>query len=78
MERVGRDHSIGAGCNLGPIAYRHYFGRHLWGHFSRPLTAAVAAVYAFIASFVYRDMGPFAGREGEANTPVWAKPRSPA
>ena len=47
------------------------------GIFTPTEAAAVAAVYAFfIASFVYRDMGPFAGREGEANTPVWAKPQA--
>jgi len=47
------------------------------GIFTPTEAAAVAAVYAFfIASFVYRDMGPLAGREGEANTPVWAKPQA--
>ena len=47
------------------------------GIFTPTEAAAVAAVYAFfIASFVYRDMGPLAGREGEANTPLWAKPQA--
>ena len=47
------------------------------GIFTPTEAAAVAAVYAFfIASFVYRDMGPLAGQEGEANTPVWAKPQA--
>ena len=47
------------------------------GIFTPTEAAAVAAVYAFfIASFVYRDMGPLAGREGEANTPFWAKPQA--
>lgn len=47
------------------------------GIFTPTEAAAVAAFYAFfIASFVYRDMGPLAGREGEANTPVWAKPQA--
>lgn len=47
------------------------------GIFTPTEAAAVAAVYAFfIASFVYRDMGPLAGREGEAKTPVWAKPQA--
>ena len=47
------------------------------GIFTPTEAAAVAAIYAFfIASFVYRDMGPLAGREGEANTPLWAKPQA--
>ena len=35
--------------------------------FSRPTeAAAVAAVYAFlIANFIYRDMGPLHGKDGE-------------
>ncbi len=37
--------------------------------------AAVSSVYAFIvASFVYRDMGPLAGRDGEAPLSLWQKP----
>jgi len=37
--------------------------------------AAVAAVYAFIvATFIYRDMGPLAGKNGEANTSLLKKP----
>ena len=47
------------------------------GIFTPTEAAAVAAIYAFfIASFVYRDMGPLAGREREANTPLWAKPQA--
>ncbi|MFC2967576.1 TRAP transporter large permease [Acidimangrovimonas pyrenivorans] len=37
--------------------------------------AAVASVYAFvIATFVYRDMGPLAGRDGAAPIPLHRKP----
>ncbi|MCR8725566.1 TRAP transporter large permease [Frigidibacter sp. ROC022] len=38
--------------------------------------AAVAAIYAFlIASFVYRDMGPLAARDGDsALAPLWSRP----
>ncbi|THD82977.1 TRAP transporter large permease [Aliigemmobacter aestuarii] len=37
--------------------------------------AAVASVYAFlIAVFVYRDMGPLAGKDGAAPIPLWRKP----
>ena len=37
--------------------------------------AAVAAVYAFIvATFIYRDMGPLAGKDGAANTSLLRKP----
>ncbi|WP_417719062.1 TRAP transporter large permease [Salipiger sp.] len=37
--------------------------------------AAVAAIYAFlIASFVYRDMGPLAGKDGAPNLPLIRKP----
>ncbi|MBT9382460.1 TRAP transporter large permease subunit [Pseudooceanicola sp. CBS1P-1] len=39
--------------------------------------AAVASVYAFIAAvFIYRDMGPLKGAEGQANTPLWKKPQA--
>ncbi|EIE52650.1 C4-dicarboxylate ABC transporter permease [Salipiger aestuarii] len=45
------------------------------GIFTPTEAAAVAAVYAFlIANFVYCDMGPLAGRNGERNTPLWRKP----
>ncbi|EPX75528.1 TRAP transporter large permease [Salipiger mucosus] len=45
------------------------------GIFTPTEAAAVAAVYAFlIASFVYRDMGPLAGRDGAPNLPLWRKP----
>ncbi|MFK7941770.1 MAG: TRAP transporter large permease, partial [Paracoccaceae bacterium] len=45
------------------------------GIFTPTEAAAVAAVYAFVIStFVYRDMGPLATAEGEANTPLWRKP----
>jgi C4-dicarboxylate transporter DctM subunit len=37
--------------------------------------AAVAAVYAFIvATFIYRDMGPLAGRDGNRNSSLLRKP----
>ncbi len=37
--------------------------------------AAVAAVYAFFcATFIYRDMGPLAGRNGQPNLPLIKKP----
>jgi C4-dicarboxylate transporter DctM subunit len=39
--------------------------------------AAVASVYAFlVASFVYRDMGPLAGRNGAGPTPLLQKPQA--
>jgi C4-dicarboxylate transporter DctM subunit len=39
--------------------------------------AAVASVYSFFAAlFIYRDMGPLAGAEGEKNIPVWQKPQA--
>ncbi|EEX13725.1 trap dicarboxylate transporter- dctm subunit [Citreicella sp. SE45] len=45
------------------------------GIFTPTEAAAVAAVYAFlIANFVYRDMGPLAGRNGEPNLPLIRKP----
>ncbi|MBN8188548.1 MAG: TRAP transporter large permease [Salipiger thiooxidans] len=45
------------------------------GIFTPTEAAAVAAVYAFlIANFVYRDMGPLAGRNGERNLPLIRKP----
>ena len=38
--------------------------------------AAVASVYAFIiATFVYRDMGPLAGKDGAAPIPLYKKPQ---
>jgi len=47
------------------------------GIFTPTEAAAVAAVYAFvIASFVYRDMGPLATAEGEANISFFKKPQS--
>jgi C4-dicarboxylate transporter DctM subunit len=37
--------------------------------------AAVASVYAFfVATFVYRDMGPLAESEGQAKRSVWQAP----
>ena len=48
------------------------------GIFTPTEAAAVAAVYAFlIANFVYRDMGPLAGRNGEPNLPLIRKPIAP-
>ena len=45
------------------------------GIFTPTEAAAVAAVYAFIiATFVYRDMGPLANKEGGPNTPLMRKP----
>ncbi|MBV2360665.1 TRAP transporter large permease [Thalassococcus sp. CAU 1522] len=45
------------------------------GIFTPTEAAAVAAVYAFlIASFVYRDMGPLAGKNGAPNLALWQKP----
>ncbi len=45
------------------------------GIFTPTEAAAVAAVYAFfIASFVYRDMGPLARPEGERNLSLLQKP----
>ncbi|WP_370244374.1 TRAP transporter large permease [Salipiger sp.] len=45
------------------------------GIFTPTEAAAVAAVYAFfIANFVYRDMGPLAGRDGERNLTLLRKP----
>jgi len=39
--------------------------------------AAVASVYAFIiATFVYRDMGPLAGKDGAAPIPLYKKPQA--
>ena len=39
--------------------------------------AAVAAVYAFlVATFVYRDMGPLAGKDGAAPTSLLQKPQA--
>ncbi|MGX9354491.1 TRAP transporter large permease [Roseobacteraceae bacterium S113] len=47
------------------------------GIFTPTEAAAVAAVYAFfIASFVYRDMGPLATEEGSRNIPIWRKPKA--
>ncbi|MDA7424633.1 TRAP transporter large permease [Thalassococcus lentus] len=47
------------------------------GVFTPTEAAAVAAVYAFfIASFVYRDMGPLAGKDGAPNLPLWRKPHA--
>ena len=45
------------------------------GIFTPTEAAAVAAVYAFlIASFVYKDMGPLAARDGAPNHSLRAKP----
>ncbi|MBL6777891.1 MAG: TRAP transporter large permease [Paracoccaceae bacterium] len=39
--------------------------------------AAVASVYAFIiATFVYRDMGPLAGKDGASPIPLYKKPQA--
>ena len=45
------------------------------GIFTPTEAAAVAAVYAFlIASFIYRDMGPLAGKDGARNLTLLEKP----
>ena len=45
------------------------------GIFTPTEAAAVAAVYAFlIANFVYRDMGPLAGKDGATNLRLMQKP----
>ena len=45
------------------------------GIFTPTEAAAVAAVYAFaIASFVYRDMGPLAARDGKDKSSLFKKP----
>ena len=45
------------------------------GAFTPTEAAAVAAMYAFfVASFIYRDMGPLAGRDGAAPVSVLRKP----
>ena len=47
------------------------------GIFTPTEAAAVAAVYAFLAStFIYRDMGPLATPAGQPNIPFWRKPRA--
>ncbi|PIE10883.1 MAG: C4-dicarboxylate ABC transporter permease [Rhodobacterales bacterium] len=47
------------------------------GIFTPTEAAAVAAVYAFfIASFVYKDMGPLSTAEGEANVSLFRKPQA--
>ena len=47
------------------------------GIFTPTEAAAVASVYAFfIATFVYRDMGPLATPEDQPNTPLWRKPEA--
>ena len=47
------------------------------GIFTPTEAAAVASVYAFfIATFVYRDMGPLATPEDQPNTPLWRKPQA--
>ena len=45
------------------------------GAFTPTEAAAVAAVYAFfVASFIYRDMGPLATAEGVAPLSLWRRP----
>lgn len=47
------------------------------GAFTPTEAAAVAAIYAFlIATFVYRDMGPLAGKDDQAPIALWAKPQA--
>ena len=56
---------------MGIDADCYYYGRDLWyswltyGIFTPTEAAAVASVYAFIvACFIYRDIGPLAGKDG--------------
>ncbi len=45
------------------------------GIFTPTEAAAVAAIYAFfIANFIYRDMGPLAGKDGAPNKSLLSKP----
>lgn len=47
------------------------------GAFTPTEAAAVAAVYAFfVATFIYRDMGPLATEEGQPAIPLWKKPQA--
>ena len=47
------------------------------GIFTPTEAAAVASVYAFfIATFVYRDMGPLATPDDHPNIPIWRKPEA--
>ena len=47
------------------------------GIFTPTEAAAVASVYAFfIATFIYRDMGPLATPEDRPNIPLWRKPEA--
>lgn len=47
------------------------------GIFTPTEAAAVAAMYSFIiANFVYRDMGPLANGDGQANTSLFQKPQA--
>ena len=47
------------------------------GVFTPTEAAAVAAIYAFcISCFVYRDMGPLATAEGQANKSLFAQPQA--
>ncbi len=47
------------------------------GIFTPTEAAAVASVYAFfIATFIYRDMGPLATTEDQPNIPLWRKPEA--
>ena len=47
------------------------------GIFTPTEAAAVASVYAFfIATFIYRDMGPLATPEDQPNIPLWRKPEA--
>ena len=67
----GRD----AACGLFLIVI--ILGGIYGGIFTPTEAAAVAAVYAFfIASFVYRDMGPLATTGENASIPLWRKPQA--
>jgi C4-dicarboxylate transporter DctM subunit len=45
------------------------------GVFTPTEAAAVAAIYSFfVATFIYRDMGPLAGKDGEAPLAIYRKP----
>ncbi|PLS23037.1 TRAP transporter large permease [Neptunicoccus cionae] len=72
-ERLAAAREAGWGLFLIVIILGGIYG----GIFTPTEAAAVAAIYAwFIASFVYRDMGPLATAEGQNNTSLLKKPQA--
>ncbi|MBR9862026.1 MAG: TRAP transporter large permease [Rhodobacteraceae bacterium] len=72
-ERFAAAREAGWGLFLIVIILGGIYG----GIFTPTEAAAVAAIYAwFIASFVYRDMGPLATAEGQNNTSLLKKPQA--